>query len=44
VRYKKDLEMSNPNEYYSLNVFELVDLNDPQVQNYYGKVKNPEIF
>jgi hypothetical protein len=44
VRYKKDLEMSNPYEYYSLNVFEIVDLNDPQVLNYYGKVKNPEIF
>jgi DHHC palmitoyltransferase len=44
VRYKKDLEMRNPDDYYSLDVFELVDLNDPQVLNYYGKNKNAEIF
>jgi hypothetical protein len=44
VRYKKDLQMSNPNDYYSLDVFELVDLNDPKVLKYYGNVKNPEVF
>ncbi len=41
VRYKESnltSAVEDPKEYYSLDVFELVDLNDPAVLSFYSKV------